>query len=201
MCPGGFIVPAATAPGELVINGMSLAGRDAPFSNSGVVVEVRLEDIYAASGKGPLAAMNFQKELEQQAFQAGGNGLMAPAQRMTDFVAGKLSSVLPKASYKPGIVSAPVHKLLPEGISQRLQAAFKAFDRKMKGYYTEEALILAIESRTSSPVRIPRDENTLMHPQVQHLYPCSEGAGYAGGIVSAALDGQRVARHICENMG
>ena len=201
MCPGGFIVPAATAPGELVINGMSLAGRDAPFSNSGVVVEVRLEDIYAASEEGPLAAMNFQKKLEQQAFQAGGNGLMAPAQRMTDFVAGKLSSVLPKASYKPGVVSAPVHELLPEGISRRLQAAFKAFDRKMRGYYTEEALVLAIESRTSSPVRIPRDENTLMHPQIQQLYPCSEGAGYAGGIVSAALDGQRVARHVSENMG
>jgi uncharacterized protein len=198
MCPGGFIVPASTAPGELVINGMSLAGRDAPFSNSGVVVEVRIADIDGASEKGPLAAMDFQKKLEQLTFQAGGNGLMAPAQRMTDFAAGRLSSVLPKSSYKPGIVSAPVHELLPEGIYRRLQVAFHAFDRKMKGYFTEEALVLAIESRTSSPVRIPRDETTLMHPRVAELYPCSEGAGYAGGIVSAALDGQRVARKIVE---
>ncbi|MFH0996950.1 MAG: FAD-dependent oxidoreductase [Pseudomonadota bacterium] len=200
MCPGGFIVPAATAPGELVINGMSLAGRDAPFSNSGVVVEIRLADIDASSEKGPLAAMDFQKKLEQRAFQAGGSGLLAPAQRMTDFVAGKLSSALPMSSYKPGIVSAPVHELLPEGICRRLQAAFRVFDRKMKGYFTDEALVLAIESRTSSPVRIPRDENTLMHPQVEQLYPCSEGAGYAGGIVSAALDGQRVARKIAEKL-
>ena len=200
MCPGGFIVPAATAPGELVINGMSLAGRDAPFANSGVVVEVRLEDIDGSLNKGPLVAMDFQKKLEQRAFQAGGNGLLAPAQRMTDFAAGKLSSALPISSYKPGVVSAPVHELLPEGISRRLQAAFKAFDSKMKGYFTGEALVLAIESRTSSPVRIPRDETTLMHPQVEQLYPCSEGAGYAGGIVSAALDGQRVARKISEKL-
>ncbi|MBI5594199.1 MAG: FAD-dependent oxidoreductase [Deltaproteobacteria bacterium] len=200
MCPGGFIVPASTAPGELVINGMSLAARDAPFSNSGVVVEIRLEDIDAASEKGPLAAMEFQKKLEQRAFQAGGSGLLAPAQRMTDFTAGRLSASLPNSSYKPGIVSAPVHELLPEGICRRLQAAFQAFDRKMKGYFTGEALVLAIESRTSSPVRIPRDENTLMHPQIEQLYPCSEGAGYAGGIVSAALDGQRVARKISEKI-
>jgi hypothetical protein len=144
--------------------------------------------------------MDFQKKLEQRAFQAGGSGLLAPAQRMTDFVAGKLSSALPISSYKPGIVSAPVHELLPEGIRRRLQTAFLAFDGKMKGYYTGEALVLAIESRTSSPVRIPRDENTLMHPQVEQLYPCSEGAGYAGGIVSAALDGQRIARKIVEKI-
>ncbi len=198
MCPGGFIVPASTAPGELVINGMSLSARDAPFSNSGVVVEVRLEDIGAAPESGPLAAMDFQKKLEQLAFQAGGKGLLAPAQRMTDFAAGKLSPVLPKTSYKPGIISAPVHELFPEGIRRRLQAALQAFDAKMKGYFTEEAIVLAIESRTSSPVRIPRDETTLMHPQVENLYPCSEGAGYAGGIVSAALDGQRVARRIID---
>jgi uncharacterized FAD-dependent dehydrogenase len=198
MCPGGFIVPASTAPGELVINGMSLSGRDAPFSNSGVVVEVRLEDINTATDKGPLTAMDFQKKLEQMAFQAGGETLLAPAQRMTDFIARKLSAVLPNSSYKPGIVSAPVHELLPDGICRRLQAAFQAFNRKMKGYFTEEALILAIESRTSSPVRIPRDNTSLMHPQVQNLYPCGEGAGYAGGIVSAALDGQRVACRIVE---
>jgi uncharacterized FAD-dependent dehydrogenase len=200
LCPGGFIVPAATAPGELVINGMSLAGRDAPFANSGVVVEVRLEDIDGALLKGPLAAMDFQKKLEQRAFQAGGAGLLAPAQRMTDFASGKLSSSLPQSSYRPGVASAPVNELLPEGICRRLQAAFKAFDKKMKGYFTDEALVLAIESRTSSPVRIPRDETTLMHPQVEKLYPCSEGAGYAGGIVSAALDGQRVAHKIAEKI-
>jgi uncharacterized FAD-dependent dehydrogenase len=132
------------------------------------------------------------------AFLAGGESLMAPAQRMTDFAARRLSAALPKSSYKPGIVSAPIHDLLPDGICRRLQAAFQAFNRKMKGYFTEEALILAIESRTSSPVRIPRDNTSLMHPQVQNLYPCGEGAGYAGGIVSAALDGQRVACRIVE---
>jgi uncharacterized FAD-dependent dehydrogenase len=200
MCPGGFIVPTSTAPGELVINGMSLAARDAPFSNSGIVVEVRLEDIDPSMNGGPLAAMDFQKVLEQQAFQAGGENLLAPAQRLTDFVSGKVSAMLPRSSYRPGVVSAPVHELLPDGITRRLQAAFQAFDRKMKGYFTEEALVLAIESRTSSPVRIPRDSSTLMHPQIQNLYPCGEGAGYAGGIVSAALDGQRVARQIAEHM-
>jgi uncharacterized FAD-dependent dehydrogenase len=200
MCPGGFIVPASTAPGELVINGMSLEARDAPFSNSGIVVEVRLEDIDPSMNQGPLAAMDFQKALEQQAFQAGGDKLLAPAQRMTDFVSGRLSATLPRSSYRPGVISAPVHELLPDGISRRLQSAFQAFDRKMKGYFTEEALVVAIESRTSSPVRIPRDASTLMHPQIQNLYPCGEGAGYAGGIVSAALDGQRVARRIAERM-
>ena len=200
MCPGGFIVPAATAPGELVINGMSLAARDAPFSNSGIVVEVRLEDIDPTLSPGPLAAMDFQKSLEHQAFLAGGETLLAPAQRMTDFVSGKTSSNLPRSSYRPGIVSAPVHEILPEGITRRLQTAFQAFDRKMKGYFTREALVLAIESRTSSPVRIPRHPSTLTHPQIQNLYPCGEGAGYAGGIVSAALDGQRVARQLAERM-
>lgn len=200
MCPGGFIVPASTAPGEIVTNGMSLAARDAPFSNSGIVVEVRLEDIDPTLSQGPLAAMEFQQALEQRAFQAGGESLLAPAQRMTDFVSGRLSAMLPRSSYRPGVVSVPVHELLPDGISRRLQTAFQAFDRKMKGYFTEEALVLAIESRTSSPVHIPRDSSTLMHPQIQCLYPCGEGAGYAGGIVSAALDGQRVARQIAERM-
>jgi uncharacterized FAD-dependent dehydrogenase len=150
--------------------------------------------------RGPLAAMDFQKALEQQAFQAGGDNLMAPAQRMTDFVSGILSATLPRSSYRPGVISAPVHELLPDWITRRLQAAFQAFDRKMKGYFTEEALVVAIESRTSSPVRIPREPSTLMHPQIQNLYPCGEGAGYAGGIVSAALDGQRVAQRIAERI-
>ena len=196
MCPGGFIVPTSTAPGELVVNGMSLSDRDAPLANSGVVVEIRLEDVNDVPERESLTLMDFQRNLEQQAFQAGGCGLKAPAQRMTDFVNGRLSNTLPQSSYRPGIVSAPVHNIFPESIRRRLQAAFQIFDKKMRGYYTEEATVLAIESRTSSPVRIPRDEKTLMHPQIKNLYPCGEGAGYAGGIVSAALDGQRVARCI-----
>lgn len=201
MCPGGFIVPASTAKEELVINGMSLAARDAPFANSGVVVEVRIDDIGKSSERGPLSAMDFQKSLEKKAFLAGGGaGLKAPAQRLTDFVNKKLSDSLPESSYKPGVVSAPVHELFPEGISRRLQAAFGVFAEKMKGYFTQEALVLAVESRTSSPVRIPRDEKTLMHPQVENLYPCAEGSGYAGGIVSSALDGQRVARQIASGL-
>jgi uncharacterized FAD-dependent dehydrogenase len=199
MCPGGFIVPASTADGELVINGMSLSARDAPYANSGVVVEVRLEDMPQKDlppEHWPLAALNFQKQIEQQAFQLGGGRLKAPAQRMTDFVSGRLSPELPESSYHPGVVSAEVHALFPDNIRRRLQQAFRLFDRKMKGYFTEEALVLAVESRTSSPVRIPRDDMTLMHPQIENLYPCGEGAGYAGGIISAAMDGQRVARMI-----
>ncbi len=202
MCPGGFIVPASTAEEELVINGMSLSSRDAPFANAGIVVEVRLEDIGKHSDRGPLAAMDFQKNLEKKAFLAGGGtGLKSPAQRLTDFVNRKLSDSLPDSSYKPGVVSAPVHELLPEDISRRLRAAFGVFDKKMRGYFTREAIVLAVESRTSSPVRIPRDEKTLMHPQVENLYPCAEGSGYAGGIVSSALDGQKIARQIARTGG
>lgn len=203
MCPGGFIVPASTAAEELVINGMSLSARDAPYANSGVVVEVRLEDMplnHLSEAQWPLAAVDFQKQIEQEAFRIGGGHLKAPAQRMTDFVAGKASSELPGSSYRPGVVSAEVHALFPDDIRKRLQQAFRLFDRKMKGYFTQEALVLGVESRTSSPVRIPRDNATLRHPQVENLYPCGEGAGYAGGIVSAAIDGQRVARRIAETL-
>jgi uncharacterized FAD-dependent dehydrogenase len=196
MCPGGYIVPTPTAPGELAINGMSLSSRNAPLANAGIVVEVRLEDLPSWAGTGPLAAMRFQQGLERDAFMAGGGGLKAPAQRLTDFVAGRSSSHLPPSSYHPGIVAAPLHQLLPLGVSDRLRRAFAVFGRQMRGFLTEDAVVVAVESRTSSPVRIPRDPQRLVHPRIAGLYPCGEGSGYAGGILSAAMDGQRVARAV-----
>ncbi len=198
MCPGGFIIPAATAPGELVINGMSLSGRNAPYANAGIVVEIRLEDLAAYGGHGPFMALAFQQELEQSAYHAGGADLWAPAQRMGDFVKGKISADLPASSYRPGIRPAPLHDILPPFLSRSLQAAFVEFGKKLKGFYTQEAIVLGVESRTSSPVRIPREDVSLSHPQVANLYPCGEGAGYAGGIVSAAVDGQKIAAKIAE---
>ncbi len=200
MCPGGFIVPTPTAPKELAINGMSLSRRDAPLANSGIVVEVRLEDLPPEAGTGPLVAMRYQQMLERDAYTAGGGQLRAPAQRLTDFVAGRLSPHLPSSSYHPGIVSAPLHSLLPSGIGERLRKAFVIFGRQMRGFLTEAAVVVAVESRTSSPVRIPRDPQRLVHPQVAGLYPCGEGAGHAGGILSAAMDGQRVARAVATAM-
>lgn len=196
MCPGGFIVPSATSPGEVVVNGMSPSKRDSKYSNSGIVVGIEAEDVAAYAKYGPLAGLQFQKEIEQMAFKAGGETQTAPAQRLVDFCTGKLSKNMPETSYQPGVVSAPLDKLLPAGISSRLQGAFKSFGHKMKGYYTNDAQIIGIESRTSSPVRVPRDKETLEHPQIKGLYPCGEGAGYAGGIVSAAMDGERVATRI-----
>jgi hypothetical protein len=196
MCPGGFIVPSATSPGEVVVNGMSPSKRDSKYSNSGIVVGIEAEDVAAYAKYGPLAGLQFQKEIEQMAFKAGGETQTAPAQRLVDFCTGKLSKNMPETSYQPGVVSAPLDKLLPAGISSRLQVAFKSFGHKMKGYYTNDAQIIGIESRTSSPVRVPRDKETLEHPQIKGLYPCGEGAGYAGGIVSAAMDGERVATRI-----
>jgi len=193
MCPGGFIVPASTVDGEVVLNGMSLSDRNAAYANSGVVVEIRLDDIPEMLQSGPLALMAFQKSVERAAFTAGGGLLVAPAQRMTDFVSGVMSPALSSTSYVPGITPVKLDDILPDMVSKRLKAAFRIFDQKMHGYYTEEAKILAVESRTSSPVRIPRDSKTLMHIEIKNLFPCGEGAGYAGGIVSAALDGQRVA--------
>jgi len=193
MCPGGFIVPSATSPGEVVVNGMSPSKRDSKYSNSGIVVGIEAEDVVQYAQYGPLAGLQFQKEIEQMAFKAGGGTQTAPAQRLVDFCTGKLSKNMPDTSYQPGVVSAPLDKLLPAGISSRLQSAFKSFGHKMKGYYTNDAQIIGIESRTSSPVRVPRDKETLEHPQIKGLYPCGEGAGYAGGIVSAAMDGERVA--------
>ena len=196
MCPGGHIVPSATAPGEIVVNGMSASTRSSRYANSGMVVAVEPGDLQAYSQHGELAGLVFQQEMEKMAWLAGGKTQAAPAQRMVDFVEGKLSNTLNDCSYIPGINSAPLHELLPSFIGDRLQKGFKAFGRKMNGYYTNEANILGVESRTSSPIRIPRDAEHLNHPQIINLYPCGEGAGYAGGIVSAAIDGERCAEAI-----
>ena len=192
MCPGGIIAPAATNPGEIVVNGWSPSKRNNPFANSGMVVTVDAEDVQAYKKHHALAGLYFQQAVEQKAFKAGGGKLIAPAQRMTDFVSGIVSTSLPSCSYIPGIQSASLNEVLPSFIFKSLQKAFVEFGKKMKGYYTQEAVIVATESRTSSPVRIPRDPITLNHPQVKNLYPCGEGAGYAGGIISAAMDGERV---------
>lgn len=198
MCPGGIIAPAATAPGELVVNGWSPSKRNNPYANSGIVVTVEEKDIQPFARYGPLAAMYFQQSVEQAAFTAGGGNFVAPAQRLVDFTQNKLSADLPGCSYLPGIHAALLGEVLPKTIHQSLQGAFREFGKKMKGYFTNDAVVVATESRTSSPVRIPRDEKTLQHPQVQNLYPCGEGAGYAGGIVSAAMDGEKVAAAIVQ---
>ena len=196
MCPGGIIATASTADGELVVNGWSPSKRNNPFANSGMVVAIEESDYKKYSKQaGPLAAMQFQQEVERKAFNYGGGKFVAPAQRMVDFTHKKISATLPDCSYLPGIKSAPLHEVLPDFVYEGLQSAFQSFGKKMKGYFTNEAVVVATESRTSSPVRIPRNEN-LEHPQVKGLYPCGEGAGYAGGIVSAAMDGERVASMI-----
>ncbi len=189
MCPGGIIAPCATAPDEVVTNGWSPSKRNNPFANSGVVVEIR----GPKGDGGTLSGVRYQREVEHQAWIAGGRTQVAPAQRMVDFIDGRESVNLPDCSYPPGIVSYRVDELLPADIAQRLQLGFRAFGAKMKGYLTNEAVIVAVESRTSSPVRIPRDTESLEHPQIHGLFPCGEGAGYAGGIVSAAIDGVRCA--------
>lgn len=214
MCPGGIIAPASTNPGELVVNGWSPSKRNNPYANSGMVVQVAMNDAIAyfkkqnkASGKptipnpenDPLLLMHFQAAVEQACFKAGGGKLVAPAQRMADFVNNKISSDLPCNSYLPGVHSSDLSLVLPNFIHKSLQGGFKAFGKKMHGYLTNEAMIVATESRTSSPVRIPRDPLTLAHPQIKNLYPCGEGAGYAGGIVSAAMDGEKVANHCMLN--
>jgi uncharacterized FAD-dependent dehydrogenase len=196
MCPGGIIAPCATAPGELVTNGWSPSKRNNPFANSGIVVEIKPEDLKDFSEYGPLAGMEFQHMVEKRAWEAGGKKQSAPAQRMVDFCSNKVSSSLPESSYQPGIVSANLHDVLPHAVSQRLAFAFREFGKKMHGYFTNEAALHATESRTSTPVRIPRDPETLMHMHVNGLFPSGEGAGYAGGIVSAAMDGQRCAEAV-----
>ena len=194
MCPGGIIAPCATAPGEIVTNGWSPSKRNNPYANSGIVVTIEPEDYQKFSEHGPLAGLRYQQALEKMAYNAGGNnGQVAPAQRLQDFVNNKLSPVLPDVSYQPGIKSAPLHELLPSEIGKRLQLGFNEFGKKMRGYLSNDAVIVGVESRTSSPIRIPRDKETLEHPQIKGLYPCGEGAGYAGGIVSAAIDGQKCA--------
>jgi uncharacterized protein len=199
MCPGGYIVPTATGPDELAVNGMSFSGRNGPFANAGIVVELRPEDLEAFQSHGPFAMMAFQQALEEKAFAMGGGaGQIAPAQRMTDFIKGNISGSLPKTSYLPGVVSSPLQALLPESVVRRLREAFGIFNQKLKGFVTEEALLVAVESRTSAPVRIHRNPQTLMHPQIDRLFPCGEGAGYAGGIVSSAMDGQAVAQQVAK---
>jgi uncharacterized FAD-dependent dehydrogenase len=201
MCPGGIIAPAATNAGELVVNGWSPSKRNNPYANSGIVVTIGERDVQPFKKYGPLAGMFFQQAVEQKAFAAGGGKFVAPAQRLIDFCENKNSLTLPRCSYPPGIRTASLKEVLPGFIHKRLQLAFKEFGKKMIGingenYLTNEAVVVATESRTSSPVRIPRDPESLQHPQVNNLYPCGEGAGYAGGIVSAAMDGERVARQI-----
>ena len=198
MCPGGWIVPAATEPDGLVVNGMSLSRRDSPFANSGLVVSIELGDL---KSEDPLAGVALQKRFEQAAALAGGGALRAPATRATDFVAGRASSTVPRTSYEPGLTAGdigPVLDSLGIPIAQRLREAIQQFDRQMRGYLTEDAVLVGVESRTSSPVRVPRDPERLESPDLASLYPSAEGAGYAGGIVSAALDGMRVARAIKE---
>lgn len=190
MCPGGFVIPAATDKEQIVVNGMSPANRGTAWSNSGMVVEVRPEDI---EGDDCLAMMRFQEQLEKMCWQQGNMKQTAPAQRMSDFVNGKLSYDLPKSSYAPGLISSPLHFWLPKMISHRLQEGFKVFGRNAHGFLTNEAVMIAVETRTSSPVRIVRDRETLQHIRIQGLFPCGEGAGYAGGIVSAGVDGERCA--------
>jgi hypothetical protein len=198
MCPGGFIVPAATANGEVVVNGMSPSRRNNQFANSGVVVELNVErDFPKYEHFGVLKGLEYQKDLERLAFTAGGRRQSAPAQRLTDFVEGRLSADLNPTSYQPGLKSAPLHSLLPKLIGGNLRQGFKAFGDKMKGYYTAEANVVGVESRTSSPVSIPRNEQ-LEHPEIEGLFPCGEGGGYAGGIVSAAMDGERCAEAACK---
>ena len=199
MCPGGFIVPAATADGEVVVNGMSPSRRNNKFANSGIVVELDIDkDFKKYDHLGPLKGLQFQKDLEKIAFYAGGRSQTAPAQRLVDFVDGKLSADLNETSYQPGLNSAPLHSLLPKIIGGRLRKGFPAFGSKMHGYFTNEANIVGVESRTSSPINIPRKEN-LEHPEIEGLFPCGEGGGYAGGIVSAAMDGERCAEAAIAN--
>jgi uncharacterized protein len=204
MCPGGFIVPAATEPDGIVVNGMSLSRRDSPYANSGLVVSIEPEDLERAGYHGPLAGIAFQRAIERAAKLAGGEGLRAPATRASDFVRGRASSSTPDTSYQPGLCPTNVADVLDSGrirLSSRLRHALTTFDKRMRGYASGDAVLVGVESRTSSPVRIPRDPDTLASPDLPGLYPTGEGAGYAGGIVSAALDGMRVARAIASVLG
>ncbi|MCD6178331.1 MAG: FAD-dependent oxidoreductase [Bacteroidales bacterium] len=200
MCPGGIIVPSATAPNQVVVNGMSNADRSSPFANSGIVVSVKQEDLEAYKKYGIFAGLKYQEELEYQAYLSGGENQTAPAQRMVDFVNKKFSNTLPNTSYIPGIKSAPLHEILPSALSNRLREAFQTFGNKMHGYYSDEAIILGVESRTSSPLRIPRNKETMEHIQIENLFPVGEGAGYAGGIVSSAIDGYNASMILAEKL-
>lgn len=196
MCPGGTIVPSASGPKQVVVNGMSPSNRGSRWSNSGVVVEIHPEDFPEYAKYDELCLLKFIEDIEEQTWIQGGKSQVAPAQRMNDFVDGRKSENLPDTSYAPGIVSSPMHEWMPQFISSRLQDAFKKIGNSYKGYLTNDALLLAVESRTSSPVRIVRDKETLQHAELKNLFPCGEGAGYAGGIVSAAMDGERCAESL-----
>ena len=198
MCPGGFVIPAATGPEQIVVNGMSPANRGTRWSNSGMVVELRPEDV---DGEGPLKMMRFQEELERVCWQQGNRKQTAPAQRMADFVNGKLSADLPESSYAPGLIASPLHFWMPEMIAARLRQGFRKFGAMSHGFLTNNATVIAVETRTSSPVRILRDKDTLEHVNVKGLFPCGEGAGYAGGIVSAGVDGERCAEQVARLLG
>ena len=199
MCPGGYVIPAASAPGQLVVNGMSPANRGTRWANSGMVVEVLPDDVPDTEDS-PLRVMHFQESIEKAFFEASGHTQQAPAQRMTDFVEGRLSADLPRSSYPPGLLSRRIDQLLPHPIASRLREGFKVFGQKQRGFLTNEAVLIGDETRTSSPVRIPRDPETLQHITVGGLYPCGEGAGYAGGIVSAAIDGIMSARALAQSL-
>ncbi len=198
MCPGGYIVPSATSSNQIVVNGMSPSGRNSLFANSGIVVEIKPEDLTSFSSQGVMAGLEFQEYLENMAWQNGGRKQTAPAQRLDDFIKGRMSSSLPNVSYFPGVISSPVHHWLPDFIAKTLQQGFKKFEQKMHGYITNEAVVLGVESRTSSPLRIPRDKNTFQHIKIKGLFPCGEGSGYAGGIASSAMDGENIADKVAE---
>ena len=200
MCPGGWIVPATTEPDAVVVNGMSLSRRDSPFANSGIVVALEPADLALAGHEGVFAGVEFQAAIERCMAALGGGNQVAPAQRLTDFIAGRESPALPRSSYRPGICSAPLHAELPRFLAQRLRAALSRFGRTMRGYETAEAVLVAVESRSSSPIRVVRDARTLESPTLPGVFPAGEGAGYAGGIVSAALDGVRVAERIASRL-
>lgn len=210
MCPGGFVVPAASGPNQVVVNGMSPSNRGSKWANAGLVVEfhpedisdniLRLSDPELAEIPAELALMHFQEQLEKLCYLQGGSSQIAPVQRMNDFIQGKVSSTLPASSYAPGLKSSALHEWLPKGLSTRLQEGFKIFDRNSKGFLTNEALLLGVETRTSSPIRILRDPLQLDHIEIKGLYPCGEGAGYAGGIVSAAIDGERCAESLAARL-
>lgn len=199
MCPGGFVVPASTTEGELVLNGMSLSRRDSPYANSGLVVGIEVEDTHEAGFRGPLAGVELQRRTEEAAWDAGGGALRAPATRATDFLAGRASTTVPGTSYQPGLNATDVAEVLDVvglGLAARVRTALEVFEKRMRGYVSEEAVLIGVESRTSSPVRVPRSPDDFMNSEIGGLYPCGEGAGFAGGIMSAAMDGMSVARSV-----
>ncbi len=198
MCPGGFVIPAATGPEQVVVNGMSPSSRGTRWSNSGMVVELRPDDV---EGDDVLRVLRYQEQLERTCWQQANRKQTAPAQRMADFVRGKMSFDLPSSSYAPGLLSSPLHFWMPQPVAHRLQQGFQLFDRQAHGFLSNEAVVIGVETRTSSPLRIVRNDETLMHVRVQGLFPCGEGAGYAGGIVSAAVDGERCAEMCAQYLG